>query len=184
LIYLNNAATSFPKPATVIEAVSRWLQEPPADPGRDSSAAEDPLAACRTELAALFDVAAPERIVLLPSATHALNLVIHALLSPGSHVVTTMLEHNSVLRPIAHRQRDQGTAASYVWPDPSGQVFSGEIAAALTNDTRLIVVTQASNVTGSIQPVAEIADVAAEAGVPLLVDASQSAGSIPLAASV
>ncbi len=180
VIYLNNAATSFPKPATVVEAVSRWLQEPPADPGRDSAAAQDPRTACRIELAALFGVADPDRVVLLPSATHALNLVIHALAVPGSHVVTTMLEHTSVLRPIAHRQRDHGVAVTHVWPDESGQIPPEAIAEAITRDTRLIVVTHASNVTGSIQPVAEIADRAAGAGIPLLIDASQSAGAISL----
>jgi len=179
-IYLNNAATSFPKPAPVVEAISRWLQEPPADPGRDSAAAQDPRTACRIELAALFDVADPNRIVLLPSATHALNLVIQTLLVPGSHVVTTMLEHTSVLRPIAHRQRDHGVRVTHVWPDSSGQIPPEGIAGAITKDTRLIVVTQASNVTGGIQPVEEIADLAAGAGVPLLIDASQSAGAIPL----
>jgi len=179
-IYLNNAATSFPKPATVVEAVSRWLLQPPADPGRDSAATQDPRVACRIELAALFGVADPNRIVLLPSATHALNLVIQTLLTPGSHVVTTMLEHTSVLRPIAHRQRDQGVTVTHVWPDESGQVPPAAIAGAITRDTRLVVVTQASNVTGSIQPVEEIADLVAGAGVPLLIDASQSAGAVPL----
>lgn len=179
-VYLNNAATSFPKPATVVDAVSRWLQEPPADAGRDSSTTQDPGTACRTELAALLGVDDPNRIVLLPSSTHALNLVIHGLLVPGSHAVTTMLEHNSVLRPIAHRCRDQGVAVAYVRPDSSDQVLVGAIAQALTRDTRLIAVTHASNVTGSIQPVEEIAALAAEAGVPLLIDASQSAGAIPL----
>lgn len=180
-IYLNNAATSFPKPATVVDAVSRWLQEPPADPGRDSAMAQDPQTTCRAELAALFGVDEPNRIVLLPSATHALNLVIHALLVPGSHAVTTMLEHNSVLRPIAHRQRGHGVTVTHVWPDSSGQIPPEAIAEAITRDTRLIVVTHASNVTGGIQPVEEMADLAAGAGVPLLIDASQSAGAVPLA---
>ncbi len=179
-IYLNNAATSFPKPAPVVEEVSRWLQEPPADPGRDSTGSQDPRTACRVELAALFGVADPNRIVLLPSATHALNLVIQTLLVPHSHVVTTMLEHTSVLRPIAHRQRDCGVRVTYVSPDRSGQVSPEAIAGAIAPDTRLVVVTHASNVTGSIQPVEEIADLTAGAHVPLLIDASQSAGAIPL----
>ncbi len=181
MIYLNNAATSFPKPTPVVEAVSRWLQEPPADPGRDSTTAQDPRTACRIELAALFGVSDPNRVVLLPSATHALNLAIQTLLLPRSHVITTMLEHTSVLRPIAHRQRDYEVRATHVWPDESGQVLPETIAEAIAPDTRLIVVTHASNVTGSIQPVEAIADLAAGAGIPLLIDASQSAGAIPLA---
>jgi cysteine desulfurase/selenocysteine lyase len=180
-IYLNNAATSFPKPAIVVDAVSRWLQEPPADAGRDSSTTQDPRTACRIELAALLGVDDPNRIVLLPSSTHALNLVIHGLLPPGSHAVTTMLEHNSVLRPIAHRCREQGVTVTHVRPDSSDQISPGAIAQAITRDTRLIAVTHASNVTGGIQPVEEIAVLAAGAGVPLLIDASQSAGAIPLA---
>ncbi|MBN1659062.1 MAG: aminotransferase class V-fold PLP-dependent enzyme [Anaerolineae bacterium] len=180
MIYLNNAATSFPKPTTVVEAVSRWLLEPPADPGRESSIVEDPLATCRAELAALFGVEDPNRLALLSSATHAINLVIHALVKPGSHVITTMLEHNSVLRPIAHRQQSQGVTVTHVWPDPTGQISAEAVAAAVTKDTSLIVMTHASNVTGSIQPTAEVAEIAAGAGIPLLVDAAQSAGAIPI----
>lgn len=180
-IYLNNAATSFPKPPAVVEAVNRWLIEPPVDSGRDTSHGQDPRAVCRAELAALLGVDDPRYVVLLPSATHGLNLVIQSLLSEGGHCVTTMLEHNSVLRPIAHRQQDYGVQATFVHPDTSGRVSAAAVRAALMPATRLVVVTHASNVTGSIQPISTIAEVAAEAGVPLLVDAAQSAGTVPLA---
>ncbi|HSJ58578.1 MAG TPA: aminotransferase class V-fold PLP-dependent enzyme, partial [Anaerolineae bacterium] len=149
-------------------------------PGRESSAAQDPLAACRAEVAALLGVRDPDRIALLPSATHAINLVIHALATPGSHVITTMLEHNSVLRPIAHRQRDHGVAVTHLAPDVSGRVLPEAVAGAIRTGTRLVVMTHASNVTGAIQPVADVAALAAQARVPLLIDAAQSAGAIPL----
>jgi cysteine desulfurase family protein len=180
-IYLNNAATSFPKPSIVVEKVSRYIKESPADAGRHDSGTQDPRPACRAELAELFGVEDSSHIVLLPSATHALNIVIQGLLVPGSHVVTTMLEHNSVLRPIAHRQKDFSVKVTHVCPDPSDQISPELLIEAVTNNTALIAVTHASNVTGSIQPVEEIADLAADVGVPLLIDASQSAGAIPLA---
>jgi cysteine desulfurase family protein len=179
-IYLNNAATTFPKPSIVVEKVSRYIRELPADAGRQDSATQDPRTSCRAELAKLFGVDDPNQIVLLPSATHALNLVIQGLMVPGSHVVTTMLEHNSVLRPIAHRQKDLSIQVTHVWPDLSDQITTERLTEAVTNDTSLIVVTHASNVTGSVQPVNEIAELAAKIGVPLLIDASQSAGTIPL----
>jgi cysteine desulfurase / selenocysteine lyase len=179
-IYLNNAATSFPKPESVVSAVSRWLREPPADPGRDATAVPDPLSACRAELAGLFGAQDPLQVALLPSATQALNLVLNAFLAPESHVIATMLEHTSVLRPIVHRERDRQVRSTLVRPEASGQVSPDVVAGAVRPETRLIVVTHASNVTGSIQPIEELAVVAAAAGVPLLIDTAQSAGTVPI----
>ena len=178
-VYLNNAATSFPKPQRVVDAVVRALGAPPADTGRGGGEA-DPRAECRRLLAALLGVPDPLRVVLLPSATHALNLVIGGLATVGGHVVTTPLEHNSVLRPLAHLARDRGIGVTIVRPERTGRLSPAAFAAALDRGTCLAVVNHASNVSGGIQPIEEIAELVARAGVPLLVDASQSAGILPI----
>lgn len=179
-VYLNQAATSFPKPREVVEAVHAWFNRPPVDAARGGDGANDPTVPCRRGLAELLGVADPASIVLLPSATHALNLVIGALVGPGSHVVTSTLEHNSVLRPIAHRERDLGVTVTTIGPDADGTLRPGALQEALRPSTSLVALTHASNVTGSIQPVEELAAVTATAGVPLLLDASQTVGAVPL----
>lgn len=179
-VYLNHAATSFPKPREVVNAVMRWFEQPPVDAARGGGDLCDPIAPCRAEIAQLLGVTDPERIVLLPSATHALNLVVAGLVTPGSHVVTSVLEHNSLLRPIAHRQRDLAVTVSHVGIDGSGLIDPERLSRALRPNTSLVAVCHASNVTGAIQPVAELAAVAAAAGIPLLLDAAQTAGAVDL----
>jgi cysteine desulfurase / selenocysteine lyase len=179
-IYLNNAATSYPKPATVVAAVAGYFSHPPEDPGRDAGGCVDPRESCRALLARALGVGEPRQVILLPSATCALNLVVQGLQGPGRHFVTTALEHNSLLRPLAHAARDHGAGLTTLEPDARGLVSGAAVRAALSPRTCLIAVSHASNVTGSVQPIEEIADAAARAGVPLLVDASQSAGCIPL----
>lgn len=178
-VYLNHAATSYPKPRPVVEAVLRTLSAPPPDTGRGGGVS-DPRPECRRLVAELLGVADPARVVLLPSATHALNLVIAGLATDDAQVVTTPLEHNSVLRPLAHLARDRGVGVTIVRPESSGRISPTHFAHALAHGTRLAVVTHASNVSGSIQPVEEIAALAARAGVPLLIDAAQSAGILPI----
>lgn len=179
-VYLNQAATSFPKPREVVEAVTAWFSRPPVDAGRGGDGAGDPMPPCREGLAELLGVDDPAAIALLPSATHALNLVIDALVGPGCHVVTSTLEHNSVLRPIVHRERDLGATVTMIGADADGLLQPGALQAALRPSTSLVALTHASNVTGSIQPAQALAEVAAAAGVPLLLDASQSVGAVPL----
>jgi cysteine desulfurase family protein len=180
-IYLNNAATTYPKPSEVTAAVFRTLTAPPVEPGR-SGQGRDPVHECREELAGLFSVADSRRVLFFGSATHALNAVILGLLGDrvGMHAVTTVLEHNSVLRPLEHLRHARALRISYVEPDPQGRVTPLDIATELQSNTRLIAVTHASNVTGSIQPIGELAEMAATAGIPLLIDASQTAGAVEL----
>lgn len=179
-VYLNQAASSFPKPREVVEAVLGWFDAPPVDAGRGGDPAADPIARCRRELAALLGVDRPEHVTLLPSATHAINLVIGALVGPGSHVVASTLEHNSVLRPIAHRVRDLGVSVTLLEPDAGGLIHARSLGAEIRATTTLVTLTHASNVTGSVQPIRAVAEVAAAAGVPLLIDASQSVGAVPI----
>lgn len=177
-IYLNHAATSFPKPREVQDAVMGWLQRPPVDHARGGDPACDPVLPCRRELALLLGVEDARQVALLPSATYAINLVISALVTVGSHAVTSVLEHNSVLRPLAHRARDGAALVTRLAVNSQGVVEPGDLVKSLRADTALIALTWASNVTGSLQPVEAFADIAARAGVPLLLDASQVAGAV------
>jgi cysteine desulfurase family protein len=179
--YLNNAATTFPKPLRVLEAVRASLENPPVEPGRSASRI-DPVEACRQELAQLFHVPAAQQIVLTPSSTFALNLVIGGLLrgQSGGHCLTTVLEHNSVLRPLEHLRRSQRLDLTYVEPGGDGKLDPHELLSYVRDDTRLIAVTHASNVTGCIQPIEDIASRAADLRIALLIDASQSAGAVDL----
>ena len=181
ITYLNNAATTFPKPVEVIAAVRGSLENPPIEPGR-SGGGEDPTRACRNELAGIFNVPNPSQIILTPSSTYALNLAIRGLLlgQTGGHCLTTVLEHNSVLRPLEHLWQSQGLKLTHLEPQSDGSLDPDDLIGSVREDTRLIAVTQASNVTGCVQPVAEIARMAAKWEIPLLVDASQSAGAVAL----
>lgn len=180
-IYLNSAATTYPKPPEVLAAVRHALTDSPVESGR-SGHGPDPVEHCRKSLAELFHVADHRRIAIFPSATYALNAVILGLLGEqsGSHAVTTTLEHNSVLRPLEHLRHERGLRLGCIQPRLDGCVAPADIAAEIDGNTQLIAVTHASNVTGCIQPIVEIAEVAAAVGIPLLIDASQSAGTVAL----
>lgn len=178
-VYLNHAATSFPKPPEVLAAVAATLAAPPADPGRGGQGS-DTLGECRREIAELYGVSCPEAVAILPSATHALNAVLLGLLEDGGHVVTTLLEHTSVLRPLHHLSARRHVTFDAVAPRADGRLEPGDVKRAVGGSTRLIAVCHAANSFGAVQPIEEIAEVAARAGTPLLVDASQTAGAIDL----
>lgn len=179
MIYLNNAATAFPKPPAVLEAVGAALSRVPAHPGRGGGG-EDGLLACRRLVAELLGVDGPERVALLPSATHALNLAIKGLAGAGDHVVTTSLEHNSVLRPLALGTAEGRLEVTHVRAGADGRVRASDVERAMCERTRLVVVTHACNAIGTVQEVEAIAGTAARRGAALLIDASQSAGVVPL----
>ena len=182
-IYLDNAATTFPKPEQVYRAVERALREIGVGPGRGSHRrgleASRLVFEAREAIAALFSVRDSSRIVFTHSATEALNLAILGLLKPGDHVVSTTMEHNSLVRPL-HLAEQRGVEVTWVAGDRSGMVESRQIGAAIRGNTRLVAVSHCSNVTGTIQPVGEIGLLTKSAGIPLLVDAAQSAGIMPI----
>jgi len=184
LHYLDNAATVFPKPAPVLQAMVDFAASAGVAPGRSSfdlaMVAEAMIEGCRQSVCDLFHGPRPDRVVFTHNATDALNLVIFGLLRHGGHVVSTRLEHNSVLRPIAHCIDDHGARATLVPFDGRGYVDPDDVKNAIEPDTRLVVVTHASNVLGTVQPIAAIGAVCRAAGVPLCVDASQSAGIVPI----
>jgi cysteine desulfurase/selenocysteine lyase len=185
-IYLDNAATSYPKPPAVIEAVGRALRDEGAAEGRSATRAalrvHEVLARCRLRAARLLNAAAPERIVFTFNGTDSLNLALYGLLRPGDHVVTSTIEHNSVLRPL-RSLRDRGVEVTYVSSDREGRVNLEEIERALKRRTRLVALVHASNVTGTLQPIERIGELAHRAGALFLVDAAQTAGHVPIEVS-
>jgi len=183
LIYLDNAATSCPKPPEVIEAVERTLREVCANPGR--GAYDEALEAGRILLRArrgvcrLCNISDDSRVVFTLNATHALNLALKGLLREGDHVVTSSIEHNAVVRPLATLSR-RGVTVTRAPCGADGVTDPDDILASLTPATRLVALSTASNVLGTLLPVAELGPALRERGVLLLVDAAQTAGSRPL----
>lgn len=184
MIYLDNAATSYPKPPPVLEAVERCFKEAVASPGRGQHrmalAAGRLIVEARAALARVFGVANPADIVFTHNATEALNLAIKGRVRPGDTVVTTSIEHNSVYRPLAKLANNLQVNVLTAKNLPTGELDLKELGRIINRKVRLVVVTHASNVIGNILPIAEIAAIAHRAGVPLLVDASQTAGFVPL----
>ena len=186
LIYLDNAATSWPKPDRVYSFVVDFIRECGVNPGRSgfdkAIEAGNLLEDLRKRLTRFFggDEITPERLCFGYNATDALNLIIQGLLSDGDHVVTTNLEHNSVIRPINHLVRDGGVEATYVPFNGDGFVEPDEIRKAVKPNTKLVIVNHASNVIGTIQPIGEIGAICRELEIPFAVDASQSAGMVPI----
>lgn len=183
MIYLDNAATSHPKPESVYEAVDHALRRVSANPGRSGHQmaieADRLIFESRETIARLFGINHPERIIFTPNATAALNLAIKGLVGPGEHCVTTSMEHNSVVRPLRFLA-SHGAQFDKVQARPDGMLDPADVGGAIRPDTKLVAITHASNVIGTVTPVREITALAHEKNVPLLLDASQTAGAYPL----
>jgi cysteine desulfurase/selenocysteine lyase len=184
-IYLDNSATSFPKPPAVHEAMARYATELGASPGRgayvEARAAGELLQQCRVRINRLINGQSPDHVIFTLNASDALNLAIRGSLRPGDHVVTTWMEHNSVLRPLTRLAQVGGIEQTRVRCDPAtGLVDPDDVRRAIRSDTRLLVVVHASNVTGTLQPIFELGQIAREHSLLFLVDAAQSAGHVPL----
>lgn len=182
-VYLDNAATSFPKPDSVYLAVEHALKDIGVGPGRGGYkrgiAASRLVFEARELLASFFAVKDSTRLVFTQNATEALNLAVNGLLRPGDHVVSTTMEHNSLVRPL-HAAEGRGVEISWVTADRRGFVSMDQIAAAMRPATRLVAISHCSNVTGTVQPVEEIGVHVRKSGAFLLLDAAQSAGYIPI----
>jgi cysteine desulfurase family protein len=183
VIYLDNSATSCPKPPSVVEAVRRALTDVCASPGRGAydtalEAGRIMLRARRT-VATLFGVKEEARVIFTLNATLALNLALKGMLTDGGHIVTSSLEHNAVVRPLAALARS-GVEVTRVGCAADGTTDPADVLAALRPDTKLVVLTHASNVLGTILPVEEVGPALRERGVPFLVDAAQTAGARPI----
>jgi cysteine desulfurase/selenocysteine lyase len=183
-VYLDNAATSYPKPEEVYLAMDRFAREVGGNPGRSghrrSLEAGRELLRCRESLARLLGVGDSSRIILTRNATEALNLAILSLIKPGGHVLLSSLEHNSIWRPVHHACETTGAAYDIVPCAPDGQLDPESIKRALKPNTSLLVFTHASNVLGTLLPVRDISRIARSHGAMLLLDAAQTAGRYPL----
>lgn len=182
-IYLDNAASSCPKPPGVIEAVEECLRDYCANPGRGAHktavAAARVIYQARQRAARFLGVKDSSNLIFTMNATDSLNLALYGLLQPGDHVVSSIVEHNAVLRPL-RVLADSGVDVFLAGSDSAGRIDPGDIISALKPQTRLVALGHASNVTGAVQPIEEIAALLKEREVPLLVDAAQSAGTLHL----
>jgi cysteine desulfurase family protein len=185
-VYLDHAATSWPKPPVVLEAIQHFLEHAGGNTGRSghrrSIASSRAVSLAREQLADLLGVETPDELIFTKNATEALNLAIYGLAPEGGRIVTTSLEHNSVMRPLRDLEARGRCAVDVVRADGnSGEIDLDEWSARVGEaGGGLAVATHASNVTGVLLPIAELAERANEAGVPFVVDASQSAGHVPL----
>lgn len=179
---MDNAATSFPKPRTVVDAMTDFMLNIGANPGRarhdQSAQAAQVVWEARSRLAKLFNVPDPKRIVFTLNATEALNTVIYGVLKPGDHVIITQMEHNSVLRPLRHLERSRGVRVSVVPCDRMGFLDISALKSFICSHTRLVVVNHASNVCGTIQDLKAVRETIQD--ILLLVDAAQTAGALPI----
>jgi len=183
-IYLDNAATSFPKPDAVYAAADDYNRRIGAAVGRGAYRATLEATAivqrCRKKIADLLGAESPERIIFTFNCTDSLNLALHGLMRAGDHVITSVIDHNSVQRPLTEMHRTLGIEVTRVGADATGRVDPVDFKRAIRPQTKLIALIHASNVTGTIQPVAEVGKIAREAGILFLVDAAQTAGHLPI----
>ena len=185
IIYMDNAATSWPKAPGVAEAMAAFLTGGAGSPGRSghtlSLQANRALFACRGQLAELIGVSDPARVVFTANATQALNMALFGLLRSGDHCITSSMEHNAVIRPL-HELSRRGVELTILPCAGDGALEPTAVRQAIKSNTKLVALTHASNVCGTLMPLAEVAAITREANVLLLVDAAQTAGTLSIAA--
>ncbi|QOS98437.1 aminotransferase class V-fold PLP-dependent enzyme [Brevibacterium sp. JNUCC-42] len=182
--YLDNAASSWPKPPQVKEVMIEVIDEYAANPGRGGHAlamkASKALFRTRVQLARLFGIENPNDLFFYQNATQALNQAIKGFLQPGDHVVTSSIEHNSVRRPLEYLRAKLGIEITYVTPREDQLFYAEDFAQAFRTETKLLVVSHASNLTGAILPIQELGELSGRHKLTFLVDASQTAGILPI----
>jgi cysteine desulfurase/selenocysteine lyase len=184
LIFLDNGATSYPKPEEVYTFMDHFYRNFGVNPGRSGydlcMETGELVEKTRAMMTKLFNGTDPNRLCFSYNSTDALNLIINGLLKEGDHAITTNVEHNSVLRPLYHLYKYTGVELDYIPFDSKGFVDPDEFPKKFKKNTKLVIVNHASNVIGTIQPVKEIGKYCRENGIPFVIDASQSAGKIPV----
>jgi cysteine desulfurase / selenocysteine lyase len=184
-LYLDNAATSFPKPPTVLGAVMNVIEGIGGSPGRGAHRharqAVSILSECRSKTATFFGITNTDQVIFTKNATESINLVLKGFLRPGDRVLISAMEHNSVVRPL-QRLAAQGVTTGMVPCNSSGGLDLSALESMIDPVTRLFVLVHVSNVNGGLMPVAEVSEICARARVPLFLDAAQSAGIQPIAA--
>jgi cysteine desulfurase family protein len=183
IIYFDNAATSWPKPKKVIEAIRHYLEEVGGSPGRSghrmSILASKLVEDTRESVSKIFNFYDTSRIIFTKNVTEALNIILFSLLQSGDHVITSSVEHNSVMRPLRYLEKN-GVSVSMVDCYADCTLDPGEVLKKIKKNTKLVVLTHANNVTGTIIPINKIASITSEKNIPLLIDCAQTAGSIPI----
>ena len=181
-VYLDNAATSWPKPEAVYQAVDHFMREVGATPGRGGYQQEEEAQSIadetRATIAQLFHAPDPQGVIFTLNATQGINMALKGLLKPGDHVVTSSIEHNAMWRPLKALEK-RGVEITTVPCTVDGILDPTDVQAALRKNTRLVAMLHASNVLGTILPIAEIGEIAHNHEVLLFVDAAQTAGSYP-----
>ncbi|TVX89811.1 aminotransferase class V-fold PLP-dependent enzyme [Paenibacillus agilis] len=184
IVYLDHAATSWPKPKCVQEAMWKAMEEEGANPGRGGHVmavqAGKRLMRARMAIAELFHIQNPLDIAFTLNTTMALNMAIMGVLNAGDHVIATSVEHNSVRRPLGWLKKDKGISVTYIDTDVHGNLDVKQVEAAITDKTKLLICNHSSNLLGSILPVKELGMLAKHHGLLFLVDAAQSAGVVPI----
>jgi cysteine desulfurase family protein len=182
--YFDNAASSWPKPPQVAEAMKLCVDEFAANPGRGSHSmavkASRILFETRKNISKLFKVKNPNDICFALNTTAALNLGIKGFLKEGDHVVCTNIEHNSVRRPLEYVRKTKDVSITYVKTDHKGVLHIDDFVSAITSKTKLVVCNHSSNLLGSILPISDMAEVCKKHGITMLVDAAQTAGTVPI----
>lgn len=183
-LYFDHAATSFPKPQDVVDAISRYLTENGVAAGRGSyrqaHQVMQAITRCREAVARWCQADSSRHVIFTANGTDSLNLALQGLCRSGDHVIATTWEHNSVLRPLRALRDRQQLDVSWIEPDDTGRVRPADIEQALRPNTRLVAVQHANNVTGVVQPIEEIGPLVRRHGAAFLVDAAQSAGYLPI----
>ncbi len=184
MIYLDNAATSFPKPECVYDAVDKYNRQNGRAVGRGSSdlgqKLQQTVERCRFRAAQVLGATAKEQIVFTLNCTDSLNMILHGLLTPGDHVVTSVAEHNSVLRPLRQLEATRDVTLTLVDVDEAGFFAATDVEKAIRPETQLVILQHASNVTGAIQPIDDVAAITDKHSVSFAIDAAQTAGHVPL----
>lgn len=181
-IYLNNAATGFPKPNSVLLAVQNFINTIPKDYSRSGydNTSLDIITECRKEIASLFNISNPNTISFSSGATESLNLVLQGIPLDKNHFVSSAVEHNSVIRPLKEMERDEKITLSFTECDCNGIILPQKIEEAITIDTKAVVINHSSNVTGVVNDIESIGKICKKYNVMFIVDASQSAGVYPI----
>jgi cysteine desulfurase family protein len=184
LIYLDNAATSFPKPEEVYDFMNDFYRKNGVNPGRSgydkTLETEELVFATRKMMTEFFHGSDPNHLTFSYNASDSLNMIISGMLEKGDHVITTNLEHNSVLRPLYHKKHDGEIDVTYIPFDSNGYIDPEEVKKAFRKNTKMVIVNHGSNVVGTVQPLAEIGKYCRDAGIWFAVDASQTAGTIKI----
>lgn len=185
IIYFDQAASSFPKPTSVADAVAQAINEYGANPGRGGHELANKAASViyntRLKLASLFGEKDPRNVIFCQNATHALNQAIKGFpLEKGDHIISTSYEHNSVRRPLEFLKTEKGVKVTYIESDHNGQIEKENFINAIKPETKLVVTSHGSNLTGAIFPIEMIGSICKEKNITYIVDAAQTAGVIPI----